>query len=291
MTNLVRATFSSTLFWATVSNATTVLWIGAHPDDELYVAPILKEICPQSGVSCHLLVATDGGKWHGSLNPNWTYSQVANWRINELYLSASYLNSTVDLIHREDTASNTVIGDLQNWNKSLGGNQNDAVVLTNLVSAYISQLHPDYIFTFDPRHGVYCQVDHRAVGLMALASAQQAGFDLSRLFLVESRHTTGAIQSTQTPIWAGFTTMVPSDTAVSVYNAATQGTWSTVTAGQALHASQFSSSTVGYFSAAYAVGQNIPLWQASQIVSNDPHYTNICPEVFNGPLDNAIIWY
>src|SRR5207248_1606521 len=37
-----------------------ILWIGAHPDDEILVAPILGRECVERGAQCALLVMTRG---------------------------------------------------------------------------------------------------------------------------------------------------------------------------------------------------------------------------------------
>jgi len=39
-----------------------VLWVGAHPDDESTVAPLLGEACRERGARCSFLVATRG-RW------------------------------------------------------------------------------------------------------------------------------------------------------------------------------------------------------------------------------------
>ena len=38
----------------------TVVWLGAHPDDELYAAPWLADRCLERGASCKLVVLTFG---------------------------------------------------------------------------------------------------------------------------------------------------------------------------------------------------------------------------------------
>src|SRR2546422_414200 len=37
-----------------------ILWIGAHPDDEILIAPILGRQCAERGAQCALLVMTHG---------------------------------------------------------------------------------------------------------------------------------------------------------------------------------------------------------------------------------------
>src|SRR5213080_4843714 len=37
-----------------------ILWIGAHPDDEALVAPLLGRACIENGADCSLLVMTRG---------------------------------------------------------------------------------------------------------------------------------------------------------------------------------------------------------------------------------------
>jgi|JI10StandDraft_1071094.scaffolds.fasta_scaffold136461_3 LmbE family N-acetylglucosaminyl deacetylase len=265
--------------------APRVLWIGAHPDDEGYVGPLLEDLCVDRGAACGFVVITDGGKGNCRLDAatcgvndagGAPPGSLGALRLIEMQRSAAHFFGGTALLALEDTPSATVVGAAQNWNQRLTGVPNDTSIdrITEVLASVIRTAQPDLILTFDPRHGVYCHPDHRAAGALALRAAVAAGVDLRRVLMVETTEpyldTTG--QPTARP-W------VPADPAVVVYDSAAAGTWDGRVAVAAAHASQYAPSVVAALAAFPAPAQRVALLAAADVAAGAavaPAYAAIC---------------
>ena len=232
------------------SEIRSVLWVGAHPDDEGYAAPLLAELCVRGGAACHFLVVTDGGKGNcklpgggcgfadgGGAPPG----SMGALRLRELATSAALFGGVAHPLALEDTPSATVAGALVAWNQQLS-RSTDPTSTEQIVSAVaqaITTTRADVVVTIDPRHGVYCHPDHRAAGVLAVAGAERAGLDLARVWLYTSAEpylgTSGA------PVVRAW---VPADPSLASYDAAAAATWSARPAVMAAHASQYPAQSV-----------------------------------------------
>jgi LmbE family N-acetylglucosaminyl deacetylase len=252
---------------ATVRN---VLWIGAHPDDEAYVAPLMSDYCQRRGATCHFLVLTDGGKGNcllgagacgtpdrGGAPPG----SVGAFRLGELSAAMSAFGGHAIPLKLEDTASATVRGDLENWNQSISQIPNDTSLelLTQRVAQAITATTPDVIITFDPRHGVYCHPDHRAAGTIAVLAAERLGFDLGRVLMLESTELyLNASGSVAARAW------VPGDPSLLPYDSNAAGTWPARAAMMAHYRSQFSPATVQLVAGVPAAARLLPFLSVTQ---------------------------
>ena len=114
-----------------------ILWIGAHPDDESIVAPLLGWACVDRGSQCEIVVLTRG--------ENGGDPAV---RVNEMQAAAALLHAQLVQWDFADTF------DPSQWDH--------AVLLADLRQA-IATFAPTAIVTFDPAHGTTCHPAHRAI--------------------------------------------------------------------------------------------------------------------------------
>jgi LmbE family N-acetylglucosaminyl deacetylase len=251
---------------ATFSNATSVLWVGAHPDDELYAAPLLDVLCRRQHKPCQLLVLTDGAKGNCSL-PGGCLPDIAAIRRGELEASAAYFDARLERWDLEDAPAGSATAVLAAWSA------NDAGDVVARVEAVLGALPPGALLvTFDPRHGSSCHSDHRAAATAAVLAAQRVGFPLTALVMTEVRPIEG--HSDDGGTWVGFAAVVPSDPAVRAYPALES--WSAVKAVLDRHPSQFSPALGASFSSAPSAQRIQPLLAASDALSNDSRY-EVCP--------------
>jgi LmbE family N-acetylglucosaminyl deacetylase len=247
-----------------------VLWVGAHPDDEGYASPLFYDLCVRRGATCSFLVITDGGKGNcvlgdGACGVKDTggapAGSVGAFRLAEVARSVAYLHGTLIALALEDTASATVLGDGQNWNQRLSGVPNDTSLdlITGKIAAAIQHSQADVIVTFDPRHGVYCQPDHRAAGALTLRAASQLGFDMTRVLMLETTEFyADAHGQPAARAW------VASDPALLHYDAAAAGTWAAHPAVWGFHRSQYTAATVAALAGFPVAAQDVPLLTAAQ---------------------------
>lgn len=254
------------------ANTKTVLWVGAHPDDEIYVAPILAELCKDRKLNCHLLVMTDGGKGHCILEGGCAPS-VAEVRDKEMKLAAEYYGAKLEKPNFEDSPAGSPEGVLSAWNDSIGGGNK----LLDGITAYVSQVNPDLVLTFDPRHGSSCHLDHRAVGRLVMAAVLNVKGSLNSIFFPQAYWATGNFSPVQA--WAGNAVIIPKDGNVFLVDAL--ATWSALMENMTIHASQFSPQKNDYIDAFHYAANSYrmsPLLNAAKTDMADPLYQNLCPD-------------
>jgi LmbE family N-acetylglucosaminyl deacetylase len=144
-----------------------ILWIGAHPDDEAYVAPLLGRSCVEGNDRCSLLVMTRG---EGGGDP------VV--RSAEMRRAADLLNAHLDLW----TLSDVGIDVDGTWSAESGGHE----ALIEHIESAIDAERPSIIYTFDPNHGSTCHPAHRAVGALVIEAVARLESTLPRVLLVET---------------------------------------------------------------------------------------------------------
>src|SRR6266446_4831926 len=121
-----------------------ILWIGAHPDDEAFVAPILGRDCVEGGAECALLVFTRGERGDCSL-PGGCGGDLGSVRATEMSQAAGSLRARLTLWSFSDVSAD--VGSV--WSSEAGGR--DALV--NRIASVIAEVSPTVIYTFDPTHG------------------------------------------------------------------------------------------------------------------------------------------
>lgn len=240
----------------------TVVWVGAHPDDELYAAPWLAELCLEQETQCKLLVLTRGEAGNCKL-PGGCLPDLASVRESELAAAAALLGAT--LVHWDlgDATSPSVQGVADQWSGLAGGS--DALV--DQVAAELAGA--DRVVTFDPRHGDSCHPDHRVAGALAVTAAVEAGVSPDRVHLVTSM---GIVQPA-----------VAADPALWFYDASATLTatgepaWATLIDVLQVYSSQFTPDEVAQVATVDTTLQRTWLVDADDFDADHPQYVGLCP--------------
>ncbi|HWS71747.1 MAG TPA: PIG-L family deacetylase [Thermoanaerobaculia bacterium] len=130
-----------------------ILWIGAHPDDESLLAPLLGTACAERGAHCSLLVLTRGEHGPCAL-PGGCGDDLGAIRATELSAAANLLHASFALWSHADVMEN-VRG---TWPASI----------VDDIAAVVGRFAPTVVITFDPRHGSSCHPAHRAAAELAI---------------------------------------------------------------------------------------------------------------------------
>jgi LmbE family N-acetylglucosaminyl deacetylase len=155
-------------------SARRVLWIGAHPDDELFVAPLLGCL-RERGAAIGFLVATRGDAGGCHLHEG---CDLAALREQEMRDAAALFGGEVWFADCRDLSAGTPEGVLRAWAGDAGG----AEALRARFTRVIDEFGPDLVLSFDENHGSTNHADHMAVGRLVAALPLRAP-----LLLAESR--------------------------------------------------------------------------------------------------------
>jgi LmbE family N-acetylglucosaminyl deacetylase len=147
---------------ATFPGAKSLLWVGAHPDDETIAAPLIARLCIEEGLSCTFLVMTKGeaGRCHLA---NGCHPDLGSVRAAEMRRSARLFGAELNQWSLPDG------GGISGWTAASGSH--DALI--ERVTSLIRKVNPDIVLTFDPRHGSTCHPDHGAAGDVVLESVHR----------------------------------------------------------------------------------------------------------------------
>ncbi|HEY0782183.1 MAG TPA: PIG-L family deacetylase [Thermoanaerobaculia bacterium] len=143
--------------------AGNLLWIGAHPDDEVILAPLLGELCIEGRHSCTLLVLTRGESGLCRL-PGGCAPDVATVRTAEMQAAAALYRARLVQGTLPDVPGPDPVAVRRAWAATVGGKD----ALLDRLAGAIRIAAPRAIITFDPRHGSTCHPAHRAVGTLVL---------------------------------------------------------------------------------------------------------------------------
>jgi LmbE family N-acetylglucosaminyl deacetylase len=146
----------------TFPGARSLLWVGAHPDDEVIAAPLLARLCVEERLACAFLVITRGEAGQCRL-ANGCHPDLGSVRSAEMRRSARLFGAQLTQWNLPDG------GGGPGWIAASGSLE----VLLNQTASVIQAVDPDVILTFDPRHGSTCHPDHRAAGDLVLRAATQ----------------------------------------------------------------------------------------------------------------------
>ena len=156
----------------------SVLWIGAHPDDEAVAAPLLALWCREQHARCAFLVLTRG-EAGACLRSDGCLPDIASVRSSEVGAASQYFGADSILLTLPDGGGSAPPG----W--QFTGAPSETI---ETISKYIQAVRPELILTFDPRHGTTCHPDHRAVGSLVLEAVKLLPNPLE-VYLLESRVT------------------------------------------------------------------------------------------------------
>ena len=137
----------------------SVMWIGAHPDDEVPPAPLLARWCGGGGARCSMLIATRGERG-ACLLPAGCLPDLATVRSAEALASAGFFDAELFLLSLPDGGGAAPPA----WAPGTPG----AADVVARLAAFLRAEAPEMVLTFDPRHGTSCHPDHRALAELVL---------------------------------------------------------------------------------------------------------------------------
>lgn len=196
-----------------------ILWVGAHPDDEAFVAPILGRDCVESGATCTLLVFTRGERGDCFLPQG--CGNLGATRTAEMAQAAGLLHAQLTLWSFSDISADVDSA----WSAEAGGRD----ALLDRIASVIAATAPAVIYTFDPSHGSTCHPAHREVGALVLEAAARTS---AHVEMVETR-----VEFLRDDIM--FHPIAPD---VPAFDATS--TWDYIVRDVAIHASQFTPAQV-----------------------------------------------
>ena len=160
--------------------ARSVLWVGAHPDDEVLAAPLLARWCLDEKLRCTFLVFTSGERGR-CLLPGGCLPSLATVRRAEMKRVARSYGAR--LIHWTLPDGGALAdGSAPVWDAARGGHRG----LIAAIGREIDAAGADVVLTLDPFHGSTCHADHRAVGSLVSEAVHSARSNAT-LFFLETR--------------------------------------------------------------------------------------------------------
>ncbi|MFL6262903.1 MAG: PIG-L family deacetylase [Thermoanaerobaculia bacterium] len=165
----------------TFPGVSSVLWIAAHPDDEVLAAPLLGRLCLDEGLRCSFLVFTRGEKGD-CLLPGGCRPDLGTVRAAEMARAAQLFHAGLTLWSLPDSGA-APDGSAGAWDAAAGSH---AALLASLRSV-ITQTRADLVLTLDPRHGSTCHPDHRAVGGLVREAISTMQKPPGATYLLETR--------------------------------------------------------------------------------------------------------
>jgi LmbE family N-acetylglucosaminyl deacetylase len=210
----------------TFPGVSSVLWIAAHPDDEVLAAPLLSRLCLEEGLRCSFLVFTRGEKGDCFL-PGGCRPDLGTVRAAEMARAAQLFHAGLTLWSLPDSGA-APDGSAGSWDVAAGSH---AALLASL-RGVITQAHADLVLTFDPRHGTSCHPDHRAVGGLVHEAISTMRRPPGTTYLLETR-----LVEQGSPVAVHF--LPAASAAAGVFAFDGNPEWKTVNADVQTHASQF----------------------------------------------------
>jgi len=153
-----------------------VLWIGAHPDDEILFSPVLADWCLDRSVQCTFLVATRGEAGTCEL-PGGCGPDLGRVRSFEMETSAALYGATLVQWSLSDGG-----GADGRWSTESGS---EAALIESLKNAIVAS-GADVVFTFDEHHGSTFHPDHRELGRLVREAMLGIESEVLLLILLET---------------------------------------------------------------------------------------------------------
>ena len=187
-----------------------ILWIAAHPDDELLIAPLLGSLCVEAASQCSIIVATRGENGPCELPAGCT--DLGTLREQEMRAAAAMFRATLTQWMYPDAMSG--------FDTAWPHDEIEAKLRGEIALA-----RPTVIITFDPRHGSTLHPAHELIGALALeASADVDVWMVETIASLSDRYH-----------------FAPAGPAIAID---ARRTWHYLTDDAALHATQFSTDTL-----------------------------------------------
>jgi LmbE family N-acetylglucosaminyl deacetylase len=153
------------------------MWVAAHPDDEVLVAPLLGRLCVDERLRCSFLVFTRGEAGR-CLLPGGCRPDLGTTREAEMSRAARLFGASLTVWRLPDGGGGE--DPTARWDAAMGGHQR----LLGEIQKAIDSAAPDILFTFDPRHGSTCHPDHRAAGRLVIEALE--GRSTPALYFLET---------------------------------------------------------------------------------------------------------
>src|SRR5512142_208924 len=119
-------------------DARRILWVGAHPDDELLIAPLLGRLCVEAGSECFMIVVTRGENGPCELPGGCT--DLGMLREQEMRAAAAAFHASLTQWSYPDVMA----GFEAAW-------PHDEIV--GKLKQSIAMIQPTVVITLDPEHG------------------------------------------------------------------------------------------------------------------------------------------
>lgn len=191
-----------------LARARSVLYIAAHPDDEVPIAPWLARKCIEEQARCSFLIVTTGE--NGACLIPGGCGDLGALRAAEMSRSAAQFGATLTMWGFRDGAPHE-------WG-----------ALDERIRAHVDSIDPDVVITFDPRHGTTGHPDHRAIGQMVIDAIGGS----RELFLIETR-----IDIVASPLTIVFSAAPVTARVVERFDATSR--WDALLRTMEIHRSQF----------------------------------------------------
>ncbi len=250
----------------------SVLFVGAHPDDETMAAPILGRLCVEAGRRCSFFVATRGGSGRCLLSGG-CLPDLAAVRTKEMQAAAALFGAALTQWDLSDTAGPDPEAVRAAWAAQSGG---DEALVTRIAGA-IAAAGPQVIVTFDPRHGSTCHPAHRALAGLVLDARARLGSDAPSVFLLETK-----VERLENGESVRFSPFVPEDLRAFSFGAdttrslASAGTaWDFLLEDARAHPSQFDAPVLASLSQVPVADRQVRLLPGSAY-GEDPRYAGLC---------------
>lgn len=170
---------------ADVRGGSSIIFIGAHPDDEILVGPLLARACRDYGNRCVMVSLSKGER---GCKPDWPCGKaLAAVRTLEYETFASLMGAQAVIADYEDSTQggryspgspDRVIAD---WSR-----QGD---VRDFVRSVIAAHDPDIVITLEPTNGMTGHPDHKAVSkLVSEAVLGEADAKPRRLYYALNRY-------------------------------------------------------------------------------------------------------
>jgi LmbE family N-acetylglucosaminyl deacetylase len=149
-----------------------ILFVGAHPDDEVVAAPLLGAMCSEGSATCSFLVLTRGEG--GTCGLPVCSPDLGSVREKEMLASAAIFGGTVTQWTLPDVLTEVASA----WSPR------EAVIERIADAIRIEQ--PKVVITFEPAHGTTCHPAHREIGRLVIDAIARLGPSAPLLYLLET---------------------------------------------------------------------------------------------------------